>query len=244
MDNKEFDNKNINLTLPEVREVIENYFELKKDTLKERTSYRNKEELTTIMQIAHYWCIENEKRYHWSKKNIGSEFLERDRSTIYYSIESINNLIDTNYTFKDKTIKKHLENINELIEKYLYKRNPLKKISKEKIDKFLTILNKLGNFINLNDQLLSLTQQYLKRIYILIKGNYKIVIKDKIIFSKIISLKISQKNNNTLIIFYKDFVYNKIDFIEIDREELYNLKFRNMVKKDIILIKELYSTIF
>lgn len=99
-------NKSI-INVDNIQKTVCEYFQLKISDLKSQKKLKN---IAIPRQIAIYLC---RKHTNLSLNDIGNKFGGKDHSTVIHSINKINKLLEEN-----DEIKKHIENINNMLIKY------------------------------------------------------------------------------------------------------------------------------
>lgn len=99
-------NKSI-INVDSIQKTVCEYFQVKISELKSQKKLKN---IAIPRQIAIYLC---RKHTNLSLNDIGNKFGGKDHSTVIHSINKINKLIEEN-----NEIKKHIENINNMLTKY------------------------------------------------------------------------------------------------------------------------------
>lgn len=95
------------ITIESIQKAVTDYFQLKISDLKSQKKLKN---IAIPRQIAIYL---SRKHTNLSLQEIGHKFGGKDHSTIIHSINKINNKIE-----EDNELKKHIENINNMLIKY------------------------------------------------------------------------------------------------------------------------------
>jgi chromosomal replication initiator protein len=92
------------LDIDKIQKSVSHYFSVSVDDLKDKT---RKKEVATARQVAMYFA----KEYtDYSLKQIGHYFGGRDHSTVIHAIQSVQNLIDT-----DNTFRKNVEELKRML---------------------------------------------------------------------------------------------------------------------------------
>jgi chromosomal replication initiator protein len=92
------------LDIDKIQKSVSHYFSVTVDDLKDKT---RKKEVATARQVAMYFA----KEYtDYSLKQIGHYFGGRDHSTVIHAVQSVQNLIDT-----DNTFRKNVEELKQML---------------------------------------------------------------------------------------------------------------------------------
>jgi len=95
------------ITIESIQKTVADYFQIKINDLKSQKKLKN---IAIPRQIAIYLC---RKHTNLSFNEIGQKFGGKDHSTVIHSVNKISKKIE-----EDNDIKKHIENINNLLIKY------------------------------------------------------------------------------------------------------------------------------
>lgn len=95
------------ISIENIQKAVSDYFQIKISDLKSQKKYKN---IALPRQIAIYLC---KKHTSLSLQEIGQKFGGKDHSTVIHSINKITKKLE-----EDSNLKKHIENINNMLIKY------------------------------------------------------------------------------------------------------------------------------